>query len=719
MEMNIDYYKQYEPIFGSWYIKELLGEGSFGKVYEIEREDLEITYKAALKVITIPQSQSEIKSIMADGMDEVSITEYYMGFVRDIAHEFELMSKMKGNSTVVSYEDHQVIKHKDGIGWDILIRMELLTPLFDYVKNNIMTRKDVIQLGIDICKALELCQKYNIIHRDIKPENIFVSENGDYKLGDFGIARTLEQTSGLLSKKGTQAYMAPEIYREESYGSNVDIYSLGIVMYRMLNDNRTPFLPAYPAPITHNDREMAIKKRISGAKLPVPKHADGRLAEIVLKACSFKPKDRYFSPQELRGDLEAILYNREESKIIYPAGDEAPTPSNEYISTEDQPEKVLPEDVTETPFTEQSDETDETESEFGQGEQERNLQGEDIQDKDITVSDFGTKDELNSGDPAFEESDLKLRIKWITRIGMVILLASVLTVGIGIAAKTYFNNQNVQEVAITDISVPEDCVSAVGNLYYLPWNVEPENATEKITFQSENPQIAEIDENGMIHTMSAGITMILVRSEAIQKEVKLTVLEEPIDGTALAEQFRQAQQYLQSVLESPDIDQANVALETKALGDILSQYDIESISGQDLETLLKNQTAYQEQVLPAVENLETAYTKAVEIEQNKQEAKESSGGTATTSQSTNGSVQKKTRTSTSTNTGSNTNTSTGSNNSTQDTNTPAASVDTQVESKEPEPQSEPEPQPTCPVCGSKYHSVHPSSDAPTITKEFD
>ena len=168
------------------------------------------------------------------------------------------------------------------------------------------------------------------------------------------------------------------------------------------------------------------------------------------------------------------------------------------------------------------------------------------------------------------------------------------------------------------------------------------------------------------------------------------------------------------MLESPDIDQANVALETKALGDILSQYDIESISGQDLETLLKNQTAYQEQVLPAVENLETAYTKAVEIEQNKQEAKESSGGTATTSQSTNGSVQKKTQPSTSTNTGSNTNTSTGSNNSTQDTNTPAASVDTQVESKEPEPQSEPEPQPICPVCGSKYHSVHPNEEKPEI-----
>ena len=334
--MNTEYYKKFEPVFNSWYIKRLLGEGSYGKVFEIDREDFGTTYKSALKAMTIPSSESEVKSVMADGMDEKSVRDYYENFVEDIVKEFVLMSKLKGNSNIVSYEDHMVIEHKDKIGWDILIRMELLTPLFDYVKSVDLRRKDVIKLGIDMCKALELCQKYNIIHRDIKPENIFVSENGDFKLGDFGIARTLEQTSGMLSKKGTQAYMAPEIYREESYGSNVDIYSLGIVMYRLLNENRTPFLPAYPAPITHSDRESAIKKRISGAPLPKPSNADGRLAEIVLKACSYDPKERYFSPMEMRKELEAILYNKEEAKIIYPKGDETPIKSIKYIRTGDE-----------------------------------------------------------------------------------------------------------------------------------------------------------------------------------------------------------------------------------------------------------------------------------------------------------------------------------------------------------------------------------------------
>jgi len=239
--MDMSYYKTHEPLFGAWYITREIDEGSFGKVFEIERKDFGRTYKAALKAITIPRSQSEIKSIMADGMDADSVTAYFRGFVEELVDEFALMSRLKGNSNVVSYEDHIVVQHSTGIGWDILIRMELLMPLLDYVSSNALARKDVIQLGIDMCKALELCQKYNIIHRDIKPENIFVSEVGDYKLGDFGIARTVEKTSSGLSKKGTYTYMAPEVYRGDTYGSSVDIYSLGIVLYRLLNDNRTPF----------------------------------------------------------------------------------------------------------------------------------------------------------------------------------------------------------------------------------------------------------------------------------------------------------------------------------------------------------------------------------------------------------------------------------------------------------------------------------------------
>lgn len=258
--------------------------------------------------------------------------QYFYSVVEDIGRECAIMSRLKGTGNIVSYEDHAVLRHPDGIGWDILIRMELLHPLLPYVYQHPMARRDIIKLGIDICKALELCQRYNIIHRDIKPENIFISDNGDYKLGDFGIARTIERTTSGLSKKGTYSYMAPEVYIGKKYGFSVDTYSLGLVLYRMLNKNRGPFLPQPPEAITYDNREQALARRVSGEPLPRPFYGEGRLGEIVLKACAFDPKDRYSSPQQLRQELEAISYEAQDAALIYPNGDELQIDPSRYAS---------------------------------------------------------------------------------------------------------------------------------------------------------------------------------------------------------------------------------------------------------------------------------------------------------------------------------------------------------------------------------------------------
>ena len=330
--MEHEAYRPGAQVLGDWNIVSCLGEGSYGKVFEIERSEFGQTYRAALKVITVPQSKAEIGSILSEGMSTPQAEAYFHGIVEELVHEFSIMFKLKGTANIVSCEDLRVLEHPDGIGWDILIRMELLHPLLPYVYEHPMARRDIIKLGIDICKALELCQRYNIIHRDIKPENIFISDNGDYKLGDFGIARTIERTTSGLSKKGTYSYMAPEVYAGREYGFSVDTYSLGLVLYRMLNKNRGPFLPQPPEAITFSSREQALARRMSGEPLPRPFYGEGRLGEIVLKACAFDPKDRYSSPQQLRQELEAILYTQTDAAVIYPDGDELTMDRESYAS---------------------------------------------------------------------------------------------------------------------------------------------------------------------------------------------------------------------------------------------------------------------------------------------------------------------------------------------------------------------------------------------------
>lgn len=80
--------QELDQIWPGWKMENLIGEGAFGKVYKITREEFGHTYKAALKVITIPQKQSEITLAMNDGMDEESAKEYFRSVVEDIVEEF-------------------------------------------------------------------------------------------------------------------------------------------------------------------------------------------------------------------------------------------------------------------------------------------------------------------------------------------------------------------------------------------------------------------------------------------------------------------------------------------------------------------------------------------------------------------------------------------------------------------------------------------------------
>ena len=293
-------------IWPDWKATRLLGEGSFGKVYEIVRNNFGIEEHCALKVITIPSSPAELQSMRNEGMDDESATEYYRGLVEEFVQEIALMSKLKGNVNIVGYEDYAVIEHKDSIGWDIIIRMELLTALPAYIREHSLTVTDVIKLATDVCNALEVCHEQKIIHRDIKPDNIFVSQNGDFKLGDFGVARTIEKTVSGLSKKGTYTYMAPEVYKGEAYGTNVDLYSLGIVMYKLLNNNREPFLPPHPELIKYSDKNDALVKRISGEIIPPPANCNEFLSRVILKSINFKSWERYQLPSQMKADLESI-----------------------------------------------------------------------------------------------------------------------------------------------------------------------------------------------------------------------------------------------------------------------------------------------------------------------------------------------------------------------------------------------------------------------------
>jgi|GEM_PF-968509 len=299
----------YSPLWGVWSITRPIGSGTFGDVYEAKRTDMGKEYFAAVKHISIPPRGTTLQTLQAEGVatDEASAQRYCHGLLDTLAKEIDICYELKGYTNFVSYEDHIIAARQGEIGFDVFIRMELLTSLQSHIAASGITVGGITKLCEDMCTALSVLERKQIIHRDIKPANIFVNAAGDFKLGDFGVARHMEGVSS-VTLKGTYNYMAPEISRGSAVGSNSDIYSLGLVLYRLLNYNRAPFLPPPPSPVTHEEDQSALERRLSGEALPPPARVELSLplTNVIMRACEFNPGARYQTADEMKRALQGF-----------------------------------------------------------------------------------------------------------------------------------------------------------------------------------------------------------------------------------------------------------------------------------------------------------------------------------------------------------------------------------------------------------------------------
>ena len=307
LEEQMERIKKYEPLWEKWRVTRKLGEGGFGAVYEVECDKFD-SKPCAVKIIS--SKNEDIYKRMPMGVT-LSSNEFEKQKEKEVKRkekELELMNRLQGEENIVTIYDGDVYEQEDGI--DIIIRMELLENLVSYIQKKQISsdeewRKLVIKIGIDICKALEICEQKRIVHRDIKPENIFVNKKGTFKLGDFGISRELSKSASrsLKSQAGTELYMSPEAFDVLSkVDIRTDIYSLGITMYQCLNDGMPPFWKDGD----YDARENAIRTRLSGTAIPIPEKGNGQLWKIVQKACQFNRENRYQHASEMRRDLEKL-----------------------------------------------------------------------------------------------------------------------------------------------------------------------------------------------------------------------------------------------------------------------------------------------------------------------------------------------------------------------------------------------------------------------------
>ena len=213
------------------------------------------------------------------------------------------MNRLAGDPYVVSYQNWEFCDWEESgqFGCDLLIQMPMLVTLRKLQKaGEYFSEEEIRRVGRDICMALIRCGEEGILHRDIKPANIFLAPNrkGNYMLGDFGISRIVEDSLDSASTAvGTLDYAAPEQF-SSAYDNRVDIYSLGLTLYELANQNHLPFWTPERGGVA------AVKQRLSNSVLPPPSQASTTLAQIILKACAFRPEDRYQTAAEFLAALD-------------------------------------------------------------------------------------------------------------------------------------------------------------------------------------------------------------------------------------------------------------------------------------------------------------------------------------------------------------------------------------------------------------------------------
>lgn len=299
---------------GVYELVEEIAHGGMGEVYRARRVDGHYEKEVAVKLVRV-------------GMDTSFVLERFL-------HERQILASL----------DHPCIAHlldggttDEGVPYFV---MELIvgTPIDEYCDTRHLSITDRLKLFQQVCSAVQYAHQHLVIHRDIKPNNILVTEGGEPKLLDFGIAKMLDPSGeheATVLRPMTPEYASPEQIRGEPITTATDVYSLGIVLYRLLTgsspyrgDTRNfhemsrevvetdpvrPSLVVLQSQTISNENELEAEasgqvfqdRATSPAKLK--RCLTGDLDTIVLKALRKEPERRYSSVEQLAEDIRRHL----------------------------------------------------------------------------------------------------------------------------------------------------------------------------------------------------------------------------------------------------------------------------------------------------------------------------------------------------------------------------------------------------------------------------
>ena len=318
-------------------VKKCISRGNFGVVFRCTGGGKAYARDLAVKVVERDFGEDDRINAEDAGL---SFDEYFQKKENAARQEIALMVEGQG-SHIMPVHNYAIKEEPDKSAFYVLIVMEKMDDDIRKTarsaalwQNPDRTKKPEAQgkhdaeayaarLADHILTALTVLQnrKDPILHRDIKPANIFLRkidpakedggcENYDFYLGDFGIARILDDMVTNVTTAGTQVYMAPELIRGKADESS-DLYSLGIILYQIVNHWHTPFTSG--TGVNGNVQQEAYVRRMQAEEIPAPDGCSPEFAKFILKLCRYDPEERYANAKEALVALNRILYGGSEN----------------------------------------------------------------------------------------------------------------------------------------------------------------------------------------------------------------------------------------------------------------------------------------------------------------------------------------------------------------------------------------------------------------------
>ena len=242
--------------------------------------------KYIVKIISVPSSQRQLDALLLTGAykDAADAMEYFKERSDGVVEEAEFLRKLSKLEGFLPYEDWQVVPMEgNDLGYDVYLISPYRLSLEKYMRRNLMTHLNAVNLGLDLCAAAAICRNSGRMYVDIKPSNIFISEDKEYRLGDLGFMKLDAMKFNSMPSKYVSRYTAPEVLDPmATLNDTVDVYAIGLVLYQIYNNGELPFGGNALAEV-----------------FPAPVNADYEMAEILAKACAPDPKDRWKDPIEM------------------------------------------------------------------------------------------------------------------------------------------------------------------------------------------------------------------------------------------------------------------------------------------------------------------------------------------------------------------------------------------------------------------------------------